>query len=178
MDLPFALPRATPVASVIGAATGLIAGLTFDSSTPLWLAAVAGAILAAISWVDIRQRRIPNAITYPGTLVALVIAGAFGPGTLAIALAGAVVAGAVLLMAAIATRGGFGMGDVKLAVLAGSVIGLGGVPMFLVAGTGLGALAGVAAILSGRTARSTIAYGPYLAAGALVALLTSGSAAG
>lgn len=178
MDLPFALPRATPVAGVIGATAGVIAGLTFDSSTPLWLAAVAGAVLAAISWVDIRQRRIPNVITYPGTLIALVIAAAFGMGALLMALAGAIVAGAVLLLAAIATRGGFGMGDVKLAVLVGSVVGLGGVPMFLVAGTGLGALAGVAAILSGRTARSTIAYGPYLAAGALVALLTSGATAG
>ncbi len=48
------------------------------------------------------------------------------------------------------------------------------IPIYLVVGSGLGALAGVALLLRGRDRHSTFAYGPYLAIGATVAIIVGG----
>ena len=75
---------------------------------------------------------------------------------------------------ALITPQGMGMGDVKLAGLIGLVLGalawrsvvVGAVMGFL-----LGGLGAVVALLLGRRRKDTIPFGPYLAAGAVVAAL-------
>jgi leader peptidase (prepilin peptidase)/N-methyltransferase len=78
----------------------------------------------------------------------------------------------VALCLAYFARGGLGMGDVKLAGALGLVLGK-VVFLALVVGT-LGGAAAAIAILIRRGAagrRTTIAYGPYLALGAVLAIL-------
>ena len=137
------------------------------------LVTVCGALAAGI--VDARTGYIPNAITRPTALAALLLAGAGGRG--AAAVEGALAAGGALLALHLLTRGrGLGLGDVKLA----AAIGLGFGP-----GAGLAAL-GTAFVLGGayaswllasRRARrgDTISFGPFLAGGTLaVALVPAG----
>jgi leader peptidase (prepilin peptidase) / N-methyltransferase len=65
-----------------------------------------------------------------------------------------------------------GMGDVKLAALIGLVlgsIGLGYVGVAAGAAIVLGGLGAVAALAMGKGRKSAIPFGPYLAAGAVVA---------
>lgn len=87
---------------------------------------------AALCWFDVRELRLPNALTLPAATVALVASlwasfdGASAP------LLGAVVWTAVNGAAFLAR--GMGAGDVKLAPTLGAVVGCaGGVPSVLIA---------------------------------------------
>ena len=133
------------------------------------------AVLAVATAIDLRERRIPNALTYPGTLVAIALAGVTaGVSGLFEASAGMLVAGGVMFIVWLLGRGGLGMGDVKLSAFVGAAVGPTMIPIYLVVGSGLGALAGVALLLRGRDRHSTFAYGPYLAIGATVAIIVGG----
>jgi prepilin peptidase CpaA len=71
---------------------------------------------------DLRWRRIPNSLTFPAALLAVVLRTASqGWAGLGLALGGALVAPTLLLLM---HRGrGLGMGDVKLAMAVGAVVG-------------------------------------------------------
>ncbi len=71
-----------------------------------------------------------------------------------------------------ARREGIGPGDWKLAALIGAWIGLEGLVGALICAFALGGLVGIGLILAaGRGPRSAVPFGPFLAAGGLVALL-------
>jgi leader peptidase (prepilin peptidase)/N-methyltransferase len=82
------------------------------------------------------------------------------------------VAGAGIMLAAFLILPGFGFGDVKLGALIGLIVGFPAVLTALLAGMVLGGIGAAAMLLSGRAKmRSAIAYGPYLASGAILGLL-------
>ncbi len=133
------------------------------------------ALMPAISVIDIRLRIIPNRLMYPSLVafpVAIVAGWLFDAGPDAPrALVGALLFGGGLLLIALVSRG-MGMGDVKLAAVIGMVmgsIGLAYVGVAAAAAIVLGGLGGIAALLIGRGRKSAIPFGPYLAAGAVVA---------
>jgi leader peptidase (prepilin peptidase)/N-methyltransferase len=164
-------------AAGLGAAAGAVGAVVIGDYEGIAVAAVAAfvAALAVATAVDLRERRIPNALTYPGTLLAVVLAGVTaGTSGLIESLVGMVVAGGVMFLVWLVGRGGLGMGDVKLSAFVGAAVGPAMVPTYLVVGSGLGALVGIALLLRGRDRRSTFAYGPYLAAGAAVAIIAGG----
>ena len=78
--------------------------------------------LAGIAMIDLRERRIPNAYTYTGTLMALAAAALGGPGPLTLAALGLLAAGGAMAVMYLLGRGRLGMGDVKLCAFAGSVL--------------------------------------------------------
>ncbi len=135
------------------------------------------AVLIAVSAIDLERRIIPNAITYPSTIVfaaAVLVGWAFGVGLDPLsALIGSLAYGGVFLLIALISRG-MGMGDVKLTALIGLVLGSLGL-RYVAAAAGiailLGGIGGIIALAIGRGRKSTIPFGPYLAAGALVAVV-------
>jgi len=158
------------IAATAGSATFASAGL-LASTSALTLArlAVLGAALAAASFYDLTQRRIPNRIVLPGAAACAALTVAAGaPLSLLAGLA------TVLLLLVVGLRwpAAFGMGDVKLALLL--VLGLdGGAVRALALGLALAALAGCALVVRhGRTAlRASLPLAPFIAAGALVAVV-------
>lgn len=135
-------------------------------------------ILVALTLIDLEHRRLPNAIVYPSAVVsAIYVLGAslFGaPLSPVDAATGALAFGGVLLLVAIASRGGMGMGDVKFAALIGLVVGAVDLPSVGVAAGAsilLGGVAGIVALLRGADRGAAIPFGPMLAAGAMVAIL-------
>lgn len=146
----------------------------------VWTAAL---LVAAV--IDIRERRIPNWITYPGTLLALAAAAFAGRSSLVSALIGAGFAliffGLLYAVGLLISRGrgvAFGLGDVKLAVFIGAFCGWPLVAPALLAGIlagGLAALINIAGRIARRTYRpgATMAYGPYLVIGGLAGLWAS-----
>jgi leader peptidase (prepilin peptidase) / N-methyltransferase len=172
-----ASPRRVGVVSGLAAvALGAVAGAVgAEPQLPayLWLAAV-GVTLAVI---DIETLRLPDRLTLPSYPVGLVLLAipaewpALGRAVLAAAVTGA----AAFLLALLAPRGGLGFGDVKLLGVLGLFLGWLGWGV-LVVGVALGfALAAVAAagMLASRRAglRDHLAFGPWLIAGALVAVV-------
>jgi len=80
-----------------------------------WLAVAAGA-------VDLRHRRLPNALTVPAFPLALLLLLPVGPATVVRGAVGAVVAAGVHLALHLVDRRALGAGDVKLAAPLGAVL--------------------------------------------------------
>jgi leader peptidase (prepilin peptidase)/N-methyltransferase len=141
-------------------------------------------VMLAVALIDARHRIVPNRLIYPSLIlfaIAVVVAAAADvPVSPIRALLGLLAFGGTLLIVALISPRGMGIGDVKLAALIGLVLGSLGwkyVAVAAVSGTLLGGLGGVAALLAGRGRKETIPFGPYLAAGAVVAALFAGSIA-
>jgi prepilin peptidase CpaA len=81
------------------------------------------ALAVACAVVDVRERRIPNRLTYPAALLGLLANGIFhGWKGLLLALAGGLFFGGLFLMFHVLRT--MGAGDVKLAAALGCVVGL------------------------------------------------------
>jgi len=134
------------------------------------------ALLLAVALTDLHHRMIPNAVIYPGLLLfagALTVGAVVGRDVdLAGSAAGLLLFGGGLLLVALVAPNGMGMGDVKLAALIGLVLGSRGLPSVIVA-LGVGILAGgigaSLALAAGRSRKSAIPFGPFLAGGAAAA---------
>lgn len=124
-------------------------------------------VLVALSSTDLDRRRIPNSLTYPAALAAIALCWVWPDRSVMDIAVGTgiavVVAGLLVLLR-------FGIGDSKLVVLIGLLIGWPAIMPALLYGIVAGGL--VAVILLFTRGRGTkFAYGPYLAAGATVLLL-------
>jgi leader peptidase (prepilin peptidase)/N-methyltransferase len=171
-----AYPAVEAMCAVMFAAIGWRIGLSW--ALPAFL--LFGWLLLVVAVIDLRTRRIPNRLTYPLTpalIVLLVVAGLLEgtPGAAVRALLGGLVAFLVLLVLALINPRGMGMGDVKLAGFIGLGLGYlswGHVWLGLFTGFfGGGVIAGGLVLLGRRSRKDHIPFGPWLAVGALVALL-------
>jgi len=140
-----------------------------------FLVALLLSMMPAIVIIDIRHRIIPNRLMYPtlvGFTLYVVVGWMLGaPLDPTRAAIGLLAFGGGLLVVAMVSRG-MGMGDVKLAAVLGvafGAIGLGDVGVAAAAAVVLGGLGGLVALAMGRGRKSAIPFGPYLAAGAVVA---------
>jgi leader peptidase (prepilin peptidase)/N-methyltransferase len=134
------------------------------------------AVLIACAATDLMAFRVPNVITYPAAGGALLAAALMPHGNPTEALIGGALGAGLLLAIALISRGGLGLGDVKLAGFAG--LALGG-PLILPA-LMITSLAGglAAAYLALRVRRRShpMPYAPFIAGGAIAVLLWQGSA--
>lgn len=143
--------------------------LVFGWSGKAFVAAFFCAVLVTISATDLSHRIVPNVIVLPAAAIVLVAMTALEPS--AEWALGAFGASLFLFLAALAYPKGMGMGDVKLALLLGAMLGR-TVPVGLMIGM-LAALVPAIVLLArhGSAARKmAIPFAPFLAFGALVAL--------
>jgi leader peptidase (prepilin peptidase) / N-methyltransferase len=149
----------------------LIAGcaLRFNSLLHAAIAAVFCGVLVTVAATDLETRTIPNRIIVPAAVI-LVVAQTLRAPSLEW-VAGAVGAGAFLLLAALAYPGGMGMGDVKLALVLGAVLGrTASIALFAAM---LAALVPAVILLArhgGAARKMAIPFGPFLALGGVLAL--------
>lgn len=145
------------------------------------------AIFAAFFWVlvvltaiDLEHKLLPNKIVYPTFVaswvalsLAAVIDGDLDP--LKGAAFGALIFGGFLFTVAFIAPAGMGGGDVKLAFVLGTYMGYNGsigvtlVGMFL--SFLLGGVIGIAMLMRGEGRKAQIPFGPFLAAGTVLAIL-------
>lgn len=162
-------------AGAFGVSAALI-GLEWVLPAYLWFVGVT----IALTLTDLDHKRIPNAILYPSTVVAVGLLGGgaaldsrlddFGRG-----LAGAAAYFGLFFVLALAARGGFGFGDVKLAFFLGLYLAFQSWGV-LVTGIFLsfmiGGVVAVALLVARRRGRKdAVAFGPSMVAGAYIALL-------
>lgn len=169
-----------PLVEVLTAAVFAVLGARFGADAALPAFLVLGASLLAISVIDLEHFLVPNRILIATLAVGaplLLVAGLTErePSDLVGAGLGAVVAFLFLLVINLVYPRGMGMGDVKLAFVLGLYLGfldLGHVFLGLFLGFLLGSAGGIALIASGlRTRRDHIPFAPFLAVGALFAVV-------
>lgn len=169
-----------PLVLELGTASLFVAmALKFEDSFETIAFCILAAGLLALSWIDLRTKRLPREITYVTlTLGApFLVAGALvrdEPRRIWTMLIGAVLALAFMWLVHMVSRGGMGDGDVRLSPLLGAYLGWLGLP-FVPVGLFLaflfGSIVGVGAMVVGRAGRKTaVPFGPFLALGTLVAV--------
>ncbi|HEY3190163.1 MAG TPA: prepilin peptidase [Solirubrobacteraceae bacterium] len=130
-------------------------------------------VLVPIAFIDLDHRRIPNKITGPAAVAAVAATLLLQPGELGERLLSGLIAGGVFGAVALAMPGGMGMGDAKLAGVLGLFLGRAVAPALFLA---FAAGSAVGLVIAGRRGmagarKTTIPFGPFLAAGGVVGLL-------
>jgi leader peptidase (prepilin peptidase)/N-methyltransferase len=135
-------------------------------------------VFLTLTITDIERRLLPNRIVYPSILLAIAFCWAW-PSSSAIEIlaGGAIGVGIAVLIYLFSLLFGpeaFGMGDVKMIVLIGFVVGFPAVIVAVLLGTiAAGIVAAVLVVTRIRGLRDYVAHGPFLALGAVLALFAS-----
>lgn len=126
-------------------------------------------ILVAITHIDLRLKLIPDIITFPGMIYFAVLRLFYRTDPWWDYVLGFIVAGGLLLLIAVVSRGGMGGGDIKLMAMTGLAIGWKWALLAFLFATLIGGLVGLALLLFKMAGRKdAIAFGPYLAIGIAV----------
>jgi leader peptidase (prepilin peptidase)/N-methyltransferase len=164
--------RISPLYPTVELATaGLVAGcfVAFGLTGEAVVASFFCVVLVVLSAIDLNHRIVPNRIVLPAAALVLVAQTALAPSP-EWAL-GALGASGFLFVAALAYPAGMGMGDVKLALLLGAMLG-----RLVTVGLMVGMVAALfpSVVLLARHGSSArkmgIPFAPFLAFGAVVAL--------
>jgi prepilin signal peptidase PulO-like enzyme (type II secretory pathway) len=135
------------------------------------------AALIICSATDLLAYRVPNVVTYPLILGSLAIGMTIDGADRVDVLLGGLLFGGLLFLPSLLAGGAMGMGDVKLALFVGFALGVWLVlPAMLLMALAGGAAAIFLLVTKVRGRRDPIPYAPFIAGGALVVLLTQGTA--
>jgi leader peptidase (prepilin peptidase)/N-methyltransferase len=162
-----------PVVEILTAITFVAAYLVLGLRPLLPVRLLLAGALIVLAVTDLRERLLPNAITYPGVVAGLLFSLFLPPGITAAVLGVLVGAGVPFVVgeAFYRLRGieGLGMGDVKMLGMIGAFLGWQLALFTLFAASLLGVLVGVPMTLIRRDRYYQIPLGTFLALGALIA---------
>ena len=178
-------PPPPPPPLAVEASTAVLLGLLAARIHPgLVLAAACWLAVTAVplAWIDAAVQRLPDVLTVPayaGTAGLLLVAAAAGGHwhSMLRAAAGGLALAAAYLVLAVVSRSAIGLGDAKLAASLGTMLAWAGwgvlvagifAGFLLAAGYGLGLL-----VLRRASWRQRIPFGPFMIAGAFLALLAA-----
>jgi leader peptidase (prepilin peptidase)/N-methyltransferase len=162
-----------PAVELLTMATFVAAYAVFGPTLLLVSRLLLASALIALAVTDLRDRLLPNAITYPGVVAGLLFSLVLPPGLVDSLLGVLIGAGVPFLIgeAFYRLRGieGLGMGDVKMLAMIGAFLGWQLALFTLFAASLLGVLIGVPMTLIKKDRYYQIPLGTFLALGALVA---------
>jgi len=139
----------------------------------LVLGLVLAAFLVPIALIDLDHRIIPNRLTLPAAVIAIVLGTALDPGGQVERLIAGAAAATLLGLPALINPKGMGLGDAKLVGVLGLYLGAAVAPALFVAFI-VGTVLGIAIIMrkgmvQGR--KTAVPFGPFLALGGIVGVL-------
>ena len=143
--------------------------LAFGLTVRAAAAGIACAALVVVTATDVERRIVPNRVVLPAAGAVLALNTVWHPSP--VWAIGAIGAAGFLFLAALVYPGGMGMGDVKLALLIGALLGR-TTPVGIMLGLFLALVPSIVLLARhGASARKLgIPFAPFLAAGAVVAL--------
>jgi leader peptidase (prepilin peptidase)/N-methyltransferase len=182
LDMPRALTtgsvyRRSAVVAATAALFAFAARQYGDEAANVAVVAAYLSVLIVCTGTDVLAYRVPNVITYPAILGAIAVGMLMPDASAGSVWLGGVITGGTFLAMSIATRGGMGMGDVKLAFFVGFALGLSfGVFAMLITAIAGGVIAVVLLLTRIRDRRDPIPYAPFISAGAAWVILMRGTA--
>jgi leader peptidase (prepilin peptidase) / N-methyltransferase len=160
-----------PIVEATTAGLFSLAVIMFGPTVEAVAAAALLAMLVALTAIDLERQILPDVITLPGIVFGLVASAATGRVSVSGSLIGVVVGGGVFLIIILASRGGMGAGDMKLAAMLGAFLGWQVVLVSILMAVVVGGILAIGLMASGlRTRKDPIPFGPFLAAGGAVGL--------
>lgn len=177
------IPWRYPLLELASGLLALALWLQFPWSPRLIAYGPFGAALLVLSAIDLEHRLLPDAITYPGILLGLLLALVLPHLSFPESLLGVLLGGGVFYLVGMIYEWftgstGMGGGDVKLLAMIGAFLGAYALPFIIFFSAALGTVAGVAQTLArgawrqGQWRTTSIPFGPFLAAAALLYLFT------
>lgn len=150
----------------------ILTWLRFGLSWETALYTFYGCVLIIIGGIDLENQKILNLMIYPAIGLSLIMIPLIHIDQLWMMLLGGVVGFGVLLLIALIAPGAMGMGDVKLVLFLGFIIGYPEIIITLFLAFVLGGLvAGVLLALKKIGKKDSIAFGPYLALAGIITIL-------
>ncbi|MGW9182888.1 prepilin peptidase [Agromyces sp. NPDC055661] len=180
---PMPLRTVRIAGAVITAVTFGALALRFGLAWILPALLVFAAASTVLALVDLAEKRLPNAVIFPtlGVVGVMLVPPTWVSGEwipLLWAVAGSAGMFVVYFVLALISPSSMGMGDVKLALVIGLLLGWFGLNAWLIgllAAFVVGGLVAIVALILRRvTLRGSIPFGPSMLAGALIALLFVG----
>lgn len=166
------IPLSYPVIEIITAILFVLAFWQLGWTFELLVALPLFSILIIVTHIDIRSKIIPNKITYPGMAYFGIVRFFYHHEQWLDYILGFFIAGGLLFLIAVISRGGMGGGDIKLMAMAGLAIGWKWALLGFFIATFLGGAVSLVLLLSKKAERKDkIAFGPFLAIGIGVAYL-------
>ena len=165
-----------PLVELLTAAIWILCGLSFGVSNALAAAMLLTAVLISLTAIDLDHQLLPDNLTLPLLWVGLLINIDATFVSLESAVLGAVFGYLCLwsvywLFKIITGKEGMGYGDFKLLAALGAWFGLSALPTIVLLSSLVGAVIGIALIVTGRQRRETpMPFGPFLAGAGLIHL--------
>ena len=144
----------------------------FGLSTVFFIYSILVFTLIVISVIDFKLKIIPNKITYPGIILALILSLIFNHISFIPSLLGIIIPAGLFLLVALIYQKGLGMGDVKLVAMIGAVLGW----QYTLLGVVFGSIIGLIIIfclmmLKKFKPRQQIPFGTFISIGTVLVIL-------
>jgi leader peptidase (prepilin peptidase) / N-methyltransferase len=165
-----------PLVELVTAGLYVAVVSTQDDAARIVLGLLLVTALVPITLIDLDHRIIPNRITGPAAIAALIAIAALDRDFLLEAAIAAIAGGGFFFIAVVLYPRGMGMGDVKLAGMLGLYLGRAVAPAILLALVA-GVVVGAAIIVrkGAKEGRKTaVPFGPFLALGGMIAFFVGG----
>ena len=160
-------------AAVLGLAA--LSFATYGVEARAFIYAFAAGVLTVLAVIDIQHRVLPNRILLPATAIVLGAQLAFYPGHWMEWLLAGLAAAAFLALPLIFRRDAMGMGDIKLAVLLGAIVGWDVFGAIIIGCIAMLPFALQMRLNQGSLRGATLPFGPFLALGTVLVMMLGGS---
>ena len=127
--------------------------------------------LLVITVIDLDYQIIPDRISLPGIPIAFACAVCLGRITWLDSLLGAAIPAALFLAIIVLSRGGMGLGDVKLIAMIGALLGWKLALLTILVGAVAGSAVGIGLmVFQGKGRKTAVPFGPFLSLGAIISV--------
>ena len=162
----------SPAAIVLAVAAFAAALVRVGVSPYGFMAGASLGVLVVLSAIDLQARILPNRILLPATAALLAAQAVFYPEHFVECVLAALAAGALMLAPGLVDPAAVGMGDVKLAVFLGVLLGSAVAPALILGCLATAPVLAVLLVRRGRAARrATLPLGPFLTIGTAIVVL-------
>lgn len=162
-----------PIGEAVTAVLFVWVGWHIGPLNPEWtVGLLLVSVLVIITHTDIKSMTIPDSVVFTGIAFALLLRAFYHPLSFWNYVCAAAIGFSLLYLLAVASRGGMGGGDIKLYLFIGLMLGIKLTLLSLFLASVFGMVYGIAAIaLNKQKKRKPIPFGPFIAAGSLLAYL-------
>lgn len=166
------IPATVLIVEIITAVLFLLFWFYYGLTLDLLYALIYGSFFVIIFFVDLKHYLVLNKVIYPAIVIALIIAAATQYSDIGVPLYGGLIGSGVLLIIAVVSRGGMGIGDIKLGAFIGIIVGYPNAFVFLLVSIIIGGVFATGLVISKKKGRKeSVPFAPFLVIGGIIAML-------